>query len=498
MSSLDWDKMEFSYQATDSDNEIRLPLKLLILGDFSGQYRLDIGSPVVVDKHSFPQVMKSIGAGISIEIAMDLTNQGVQFLDIDFKANSISDFEPETLINKIDYLAAHVELIELLKGISSDIELSSLDLTQEHNQILQICGIEPGKLNIEELSFIVFDVNEHLHEVLSFILHHEQFQQQEAIWRNLYSLLSNLSDNSHCIIEILDVNKALLEEDFYANRDIQETSLYDLVYLKEYGQYGGQPYSVIIGDYYFGSGAQDVQLLKDIGKVCSLAHAPFIGGVSPRLFNIDDFGKLESISDLNELLNSPKYIKWKGLQKQFESSYLGLALPRVKLRPRYNLPAGLLSELPFIENSTSQEQGFLYGNASFAYASCLISSFEKYSVCTDLVGTGGGRVDIYNSNASDGRVYPNFQIEAALSEKQLFELSGLGFLTLGFNKSQQQMFFTSSGSLRWGRFTEPSQCASRSPITVYFYSFSYRSLFKSGATRFNRFAKKFVANSVRA
>lgn len=457
MGSLDWDKMDFSYHSTDGNEEVTLPFKLLIIGDFSGSYREDIAETIRVDKRNFSKVMSSVGAGIAIEIAIDLDEEGVQFLDIEFKATSIEDFEPDVLVNKVGYLQAHIELINLLKNITTDIELKALDLTPEHLQILNVCGVKLDNLHLEELSFIVFDVNEHLHEIMSYILHNDRFQQQESIWRNLACLVNSVDDDVNCYVEILDLNKELLEEDFFANRDLQETALYDLVYLKEFGQYGGQPYSAIIADYYFSSGIQDIQLLRNISNVCSMAHAPFIAGASSKLFAADSFGSIQPTYDVGELFNGPKYIKWKGFQNEFESSYIGLVLPRIKLRPQYRIGAGQISELPFIENQTAEHDQFLYGNASFAYAACLIKSFAKYSVCTDLVGNTGGSVDIYGADMDVEKIYPNYQIESVFTDKQLIEMANLGFLTLGFNKSQQQMFFTSSASVRWGRFAEPNR-----------------------------------------
>ncbi|QGO66398.1 type VI secretion protein, EvpB/ family [Piscirickettsia salmonis] len=53
-------------------------------------------------------------------------------------------------------------------------------------------------------------------------------------------------------IDLLDVTKEELEEDFDCNSiDITGADLFKKVYLKEYDQFGGEPYGSMIGLYEF-------------------------------------------------------------------------------------------------------------------------------------------------------------------------------------------------------------------------------------------------------
>lgn len=451
LASPTWDKMDFSYQAADSNQDVSLPLKLLVLGNFSGLVQEDIGQPTKIDKKSFDKVLASMNIEIAIEIAIEITSDSVSFLDFDINISSLNDFEPQSLVYSIDYLRTHVELITKLESVNSNEQLQNIEFSELAQSLMHHCGIEQSQLDIKELPFVIFDLNEHLHQILSEVLHNERFQQVESAWRNLHFMVSDQSAEQSTI-EIIDVSKETLEEDFEANRDITETALYDIVYLNEFAQFGGQPYSALISDYYFTSGAQDLQLLKSIAKVCRLAHAPFIAGASPTFFNEDSFSQLENISDIAELINSPKYIKWRSFQKELDSAYIGLALPRIKLREAYNLAAGSLGAIPFTESVGNNVNHSLYGNASFAFANCLINSFAKYSVCTDLTGQIGGAVNVYKDSHGDSTLYPDFLVEATISERQLIQLANLGFITLAFNRATDTMFFTSSASIRWGHF----------------------------------------------
>ncbi|MBU2880496.1 type VI secretion system contractile sheath large subunit [Psychrosphaera sp. B3R10] len=453
ISSPSWDRMEFTYQSADSGEDVSLPLKLLILGDFSGQFQKDFDDATQIDTRSFNQVLAAMDVEVSFELAVDLDNNRVTYIDIDVSIARISDFEPESLLMSVDYLYQHVALIKKLKLCLNQATLNNVVLDEKEQALLAHCGIDYAVSSFDELPFILFDINEHLHEILSQVIQNEQFQKLESIWRNLYRLVFSEELAESCVIEILDISKASLEEDFEANREIQDTVLYDAVYLKEYAQYGGQPYSAIIADYYFSAGSQDLQLLKNIAKVCRLAHAPFIAGASPKFFNEEDFSQLEIISDIPELMSSPRYIKWRSFQKTLDSAYIGLALPRVKLREAYKLGAGEIDAIPYSESVAENVNQNLLGNASFAFAKCLINSFAKYAVCTDLTGHVGGSVDMYHSTDTSKQLFPNYMIEAMISERQLMDLANVGFLTLAYNKAQQNLFFTSSASVRWGNFS---------------------------------------------
>ncbi len=55
-----------------------------------------------------------------------------------------------------------------------------------------------------------------------------------------------------------------------------QSPLFKKLYEEEYGQFGGEPYGCLVGDYYFDHSPPDVELLGEIGKIAAAAHAPFI------------------------------------------------------------------------------------------------------------------------------------------------------------------------------------------------------------------------------
>src|SRR5918995_1436572 len=77
-----------------------------------------------------------------------------------------------------------------------------------------------------------------------------------------------------------DVKKTELFKDLEKAVEFDQSGLFKKVYEEEYGQLGGTPYGMLIGDYEFGRGAEDVQLLKQVSQVAATAHAPFISNAS--------------------------------------------------------------------------------------------------------------------------------------------------------------------------------------------------------------------------
>ena len=101
----------------------------------------------------------------------------------------------------------------------------------------------------------------------------------------------------------------------------------------------------------------------------------------------------------------------------------------------------------------------MLGNASFAFARCLIASFDKFSVCTDICGPVGGRV-LPTCQLNSEKSYPDFPVECVLSEQKIAQLSGLGLLPLAINKRINELVFSAAGSIRWGNLATPT---TRSP-----------------------------------
>ena len=139
-------------------------------------------------------------------------------------------------------------------------------------------------------------VNEQLNEVF----HHSTFQQIESTWRGIDQLVENANFQSNVTIELLDVSKDELFEDFENNSsDIFGSAFFEKVYIAEYDQYGGRPYGCLLGLYDFTTSARDLFWLRSMSKIAAASHAPFIGSVAPQFFGCQTIEDLEALRDLD-------------------------------------------------------------------------------------------------------------------------------------------------------------------------------------------------------
>src|SRR5262249_386307 len=124
------------------------------------------------------------------------------------------------------------------------------------------------------------------------ILHDPGLQQLESTWRGLHYLVQQSETGETLKIRVLNVKKQELFRDLEKAGECDQSNLFKKIYEEEYGQLGGQPYGMLVGDYEFGRNAEDVSLLKMISGVAAAAHAPFVANAGPKLFGFNSFTEL--------------------------------------------------------------------------------------------------------------------------------------------------------------------------------------------------------------
>ncbi len=130
-----------------------------------------------------------------------------------------------------------------------------------------------------------------LTEQINLIIHHEDFQQLESAWRGLHHLVNNTETDEMLKIQVFNISKKELGRTLKKFRGTawDQSPIFKKVYEEEYGQFGGEPYGVLVGDYYFDHGPQDVQLLGDMAQIAAAAHAPFIAAAAPTVMQMESW-----------------------------------------------------------------------------------------------------------------------------------------------------------------------------------------------------------------
>jgi len=199
--------------------------------------------------------------------------------------------------------------------------------------------VKPGQVVSKDvetnIKYWIGEIDKKLSSQLNEIMHNPDFQKLEGTWRGLHYLVNQSETGTGLKIRVFNVKKQELLKDLEKAVEFDQSQLFKKVYEEEYGQLGGSPYGMLVGDYEFGRSAEDVSLLKMISNVAASAHAPFISNASAKLFGFDKFTELSNPRDLAKVFESVEYAPWKSFRESEDSRFAGLCLPHVLGRLPY-------------------------------------------------------------------------------------------------------------------------------------------------------------------
>jgi type VI secretion system protein ImpC len=283
---------------------------------------------------------------------------------------------------------------------------------------------------------------------LNEIMHHPDFQKLEATWRGLKYLLSQSETSSSLKIKVLNVSKKDLLRDLQRAPEFDQSALFKKVYEEEYGVFGGAPFAALLGDYDFGKGGQDIELLEKVSQVAAAAHAPFITSASSEMFNLESYTQLDAPRDLGKIFDTTEYARWKAFRETEDSRYVALTLPRMLLREGYSRDTVPVDAFDYDEGVDGTDHGsYLWGNAGWALGARVTQAFAKYSWCATIRGVeSGGLVEglpVHNFRTDSGDVAMKCPTECSITDRREKELADLGFAPLVHCKGTPKAAFFS-------------------------------------------------------
>jgi len=207
-----------------------------------------------------------------------------------------------------------------------------LEFVNAHDKI----SVKKGD-TIEKIRKQVAELDAEIGEKVDAVLHDEKFQDLEASWRGLHYLVMNTETGPRLKLRLMSVKRNTLKNDLGQAADTDQSTLFKKVYEEEYGTYGGNPFSLLLGDFYFDHSPEDMDFLKNIAKVASAAHTPFIAAASHKLFSNewDSFRDLANPRDLSKIFEGSELAAWRSLRESEDARYVTLTLPRFLLRLPY-------------------------------------------------------------------------------------------------------------------------------------------------------------------
>jgi type VI secretion system protein ImpC len=399
------------------------PFRIAILGDFSGRANRGIIDTDIADRRTIMVDRDNIDGvlnKLNVEIVLSL--MGKEAPPVRIKFSGMDDFHPDSLFNRLDIFEA---LRDTRQGIKDPITFASfvkefqqpaespskadtnkpVEKMSEQttgsflDQVLEETETKPSKSgesrgtsewdnflrqivqpqivpDIEpQQAKIIASIDAATAEFMRMVLHHPDFQALEAAWRAVHFLVSRVETDENLKLYIIDISKDELADDLAEAVELSSTGLYKLLVEQTVSTFGGEPWALLTGNYYFDNGYDDVNILGRLTKIAWASGAPFIAGASEKILGC---GSLHETPDPGGWQKPRENKAWDSLRKLPETPYLGLALPRFLLRLPYGEDTDPIESFEFEEMPyASIHNLYLWGNASIACAYLIAEAFSR-------------------------------------------------------------------------------------------------------------------------
>jgi type VI secretion system protein ImpC len=407
------------------------PFRILIMGDFSGRTNRSVAPsgtawanqrPIRIDRDNFDAVMSKLGVGLKLSI------QGKPETFISIRFSELEDFHPDHLYEFLEVFQALKETRKSLENpaifaavagglkragsqsatpgsrIKSETRAAEKTGPVSGDLLDQIISQTPGEQAktdtlpppSEWQSFLQDIVRPHLvshphprqmetmaavdaatGELMRMIMHHPDFMAMEAAWKGLYFLVSRIETDALLKLYLLDISKEELEVDLGSVENLRSTGLYRLLVEQSIETPGGEPWAVLIGNFYFEQSLNDIEFLGRMAKIAKASGAPFIAAASDIMVCRTSLAKTPDPDDWGRSADPLVARAWQALRELPESAYLGLVLLRFLLRLPYGADTEPVEAFDFEEMASSLDhEACLWGNPAFACALLLGQAFS--------------------------------------------------------------------------------------------------------------------------
>jgi type VI secretion system protein ImpD len=316
----------------------------------------------------------------------------------------------------------------------------------------------------DHLHYTVARIDEMLTAQVNAILHHPRFQKLEASWRGLRYLTEQVDEHdadNRIKIKFLDVNWRTLARDLDKAIEFDQSEAFRKIYNEEFDTPGGEPYGVLLGDYYVthkavpGQTTNDIATLSAMSQVAAAAFAPFITAADPSLFGLDDYSELGAPLNLTTTFEQTEYIKWHALRDQDDARFLGITAPQTLMRTPYEDDGTRRDGFQFHEHVSGNIQNYLWGNAAYAFGGVLIRSYAQNGWFAEIRGQqrniiGGGLVTglPFEPYPTDKHAAHKPSLNVMIGDKLEREMTDLGFIPLCSARETDFSVFYSNASVQ--------------------------------------------------
>jgi type VI secretion system protein ImpC len=414
-------------------NEVELPFRILVLSDLTSDERSqDItDNDLIKVENGVGHLLASQNIVLKLALENKLNPNDADLIQVSYGLTSLEDFEPESVLSGIPELSNALQLHRLLGDDNT--KFSRLF------SLLEEFGFNTeDTLDFNDRLVIQHELHQRMNEQLDLVIQNERFRSLESSWRSLSYLDSHINYKENIELVVLNTNKQALLEDFEDAPDVLQSSLFQFIYSAEFGQFGGRPYSLLLGDFEFSHQNKDMALLQNLGKVAAISHCPLITAASDKMFGVDQFSDFSRIRDISSHFDQPFYAKWNSFREHSDSRYVCLTMPKFLLRPSHTNTTG--QGFNYEEKTTINTKG-LWGNAAYALVTRFANSYANFRWFINVSGEEYGQLDDLQIESGSATMRSQIPTEVMISERSANELIKNGFTPLTINKSTKKAVF---------------------------------------------------------
>lgn len=110
----------FTPDSGGTQEEVELPLKLLVLGDFTQRAddrKIEDRKPIAIDKNSFNEVLAKQELNLTLAVPNRLQTSAEADLGVNISISSMKDFNPASLVDQVPELKQLMELRDALVAL---------------------------------------------------------------------------------------------------------------------------------------------------------------------------------------------------------------------------------------------------------------------------------------------------------------------------------------------------------------------------------------------
>jgi len=116
------ERVNIVYKSTTGDQteDVELPLKLLMVGDYTGKESdtvVEERVPVNINKDNFDDVIKSMNLSMDLNVGNTLSEEDNEPVSVHIDINSMNDFSPESVAQQVPELNSMLQMRNALLAL---------------------------------------------------------------------------------------------------------------------------------------------------------------------------------------------------------------------------------------------------------------------------------------------------------------------------------------------------------------------------------------------